>query len=329
MVLAKHSVYHPAMHLSRLLILCFLATFGPPALLPGDQPFPIHFQPDWFANGQFAGFYSAVDEGFYAEAGLDVEIGTFAFGSPFIENVATNKAQFGTIEGYILMNAIAKGQPLVALGAVLQTSPGGYIFLKELGIQTGADLAGKRVGIHAYAEELLPYFIKAAGVDPSTVTAVPVKNDIEKLLSGEIDLLQGYAIDEYLQVKRQTSEEVGFLTFEELGLPMYSMVLYTSRDFADEHTEVVEKFMTATARGWEFALEHPVEAASTLIEAQGESHQPQTELVEQIKAMRPFVKPGGRGILKTNKARWEIMNKRFLEVGLIDKIVEIERLLGN
>ena len=311
----------------RIIIFYFLAVSAVQFSSAEKDTVSIRFQPDWFPNGQFAGFYSAIQQEMYAEDGLDVEIDSFAFGSKFMENVASNRAQFGTIEAYILMNAISAGQPLIALGAVLKSSPGGYVFLEKSNIRSGVDLQGKRVGIHAYAEELLPYFIKKAQIDSKSVTSIVVKNDIEKLLSGEIDLLQGYAIDEYLQVKRASDQAVGFITFEELGLPMYSMILYTNRAFSNKSPEVVEKFMKASAKGWEFALNNPKSAATTLSQLHGNSTSTVSELEEQIIAIKPFVAPPSQEVLRTDRRRWETMNERFLEAGLIDVKIDLDAIL--
>lgn len=287
----------------------------------------IRFQPDWFPNGQFAGFFAAQENAIYADHGLDVEFDTFAFGSKFLDKVAQGEAHFGTSESYILINAVASGKPLVALGAVLKRSPAGYMYLKKSGIQSAKDLSNKTVGVHAYADELLPYFIKKAQIDANTVKSIKVTNDLQQLLSGKVDLMQGYAIDEYLSLQRQTKESTGFLTFEQLGLPMYSMVLYTSRDFAENHPNIVNAFMKATASGWEDALNNPTKSAKFLSKFEYNQTTPIPHIREQIEALRPFIAPPGQEMLKTNRMFWEAMLNHFLESGLIKETITVDDIV--
>ncbi|MEM7674348.1 MAG: ABC transporter substrate-binding protein [Verrucomicrobiota bacterium] len=287
----------------------------------------VSFQPDWFPNGQFAGFFTAQEKALYAEHGLEVQLNTFSFGTEFLDHVANNEAQFGTAEAYILVNAIAEGQPLVALGAVLKKSPAGYLYLKKSGIQSARDFSNKRVGFHAYAEELLPYFLSKAEIDPQSVTPVKVQNDIQMLIRGEIDLLQGYAIDEFLELQRLTTEPAGFITFEALGLPMYSMVIYTSRTFAEENPETIANFMTATGQGWQHALNHPEASAKILSKQAHNTATPLDDLEEQINALRPFILQPDQEILKTDRTFWESMLQSFLESKLIRQPIDLDTLL--
>lgn len=132
----------------------------------------IRFRPDWFPNAQFSGFFWAQVDGLYAEQGLNVVFDEFAFGSDFLGAVASGEAAFGTAEAYILIDAIAKGAPLVAIGTVLAESPAGYIYLADGGIKQPTDLRGKRVGVHNYAERLLPFFAAHAGLAEDTVHGI-------------------------------------------------------------------------------------------------------------------------------------------------------------
>ncbi|MEM9026169.1 MAG: ABC transporter substrate-binding protein [Verrucomicrobiota bacterium] len=307
-----------------LLIILLFGGLSPYQTRALDQ---VSFQPDWFPNGQFAGFFAAQENALYAEHSLKVQLNTFSFGTDFLERVAHNEAQFGTAEAYILVNAIARGQPLVALGAVLKKSPAGYLYLKKSGIYSAKDFSNKRVGIHAYAEELLPYFLRKAKIDARSVTPVKVQNDIQMLIRGEIDLLQGYAIDEFLELQRLTTKPAGFITFEALGLPMYSMVIYTSRTFAEENPETIANFMTATAEGWQHALNHPEDSAKTLSKQAYNKATPLDHLEEQINALRPFILQPDQEILKTDRAFWEGMLHSFLESKLIKQPIDLDTLL--
>jgi ABC-type nitrate/sulfonate/bicarbonate transport system substrate-binding protein len=258
---------------------------------------------------------------------LDFEFSPFEYGTDFIGDVGSGKVTFGTAEAYILMDAVANGADLVALGAVLGKSPAGYIYLKESGIESASDLQGKRVGIHAYTDELFKFFVAEAGLPEGSVAPVKVQHKIETLLDGSVDLHQGYAIDEMLRLQSMTDKPVDTLLFEDLGMPMYSMVIYSSRKFVEANPEVAKAFVAASAIGWERALESP-EIAALIVNGPYASDEVDNAMVStQAKALKSFVMPEGHRTLSMTKAKWAAMQKNYLETGMIKKPIDLDKFL--
>lgn len=301
-------------------------TLSLPTAHAGDG-LSIRFQPDWFPNAQFSGFFWAEMDGLYDRAGLDMTFETFDFGNDFLGAVASGEAAFGTAEAYILMDAIAAGAPLVAIGAVLQESPAGYIYLADGPISGPADMAGRRVGVHAYAEGLLPFFAAQAGLAPEKVTAVKVQHGIEALLEGRVDLHQGYATDEMLRLQGMTERPVDILLFERMGLPMYSMVIYTSRAFLDTHPEVVDAFLTASAEGWARAMHSPEVAALIVNERFPSDDVDDAMVARQARALSRFVIPEAGPILSMTQKKWAAMQRAYLSSGMLAQPVDLTRML--
>ena len=293
----------------------------------GDDAIPIRFQPDWFPNAQFSGFFWAEVDGLYDRAGLDVEFETFAFGNDFLGAVASGAAAFGTAEAYILMDAIAAGAPLVAIGAVLQESPAGYIYLADGPISSPRDMDGRRVGVHAYAEGLLPFFATEAGLTPDQVTPVEVQHGIEALLEGTVDLHQGYATDEMLRLRGMTERPVEILLFEQMGLPMYSMVIYTSRAYLDAHPEAVDAFLAASAEGWARAMRSPEIAALIVNERFASDEVDDAMVAPQARALARFVLPETGPILSMTEEKWAAMQRAYLSSGMLAQPVDLTRML--
>jgi ABC-type nitrate/sulfonate/bicarbonate transport system substrate-binding protein len=278
----------------------------------------LSFQADWINNGQFAGFFWAIEEGLYEEAGLDLEFDKFEFGGGFMERVINGEAQFGTAESYILIDALNKGAPLVVLGAVFHQSPAGYIYLKETDIDSPKDLNGKRVGVHAYADSILPYFIKHNELDADSIESIKVGHDMQVLLDGEVDLHQGYAIDEFIRIQNSTTRQVDIISFETLGLPMYAMLIYTTRSFAEEHPEQVRAFLKASQEGWVAALAHPEKTQVLIGEEFPDERVDTTIIADQIRAMRPYMTQQPTPLLSLSYERWEAMLKALARCGLIE-----------
>ncbi len=285
------------------------------------------FQPDWMPNGQFAGFFVAQESGLFTAEGLAVEIRHFDFGTDFIGAVSRGEAQIGTVEAYILLDAVAKGADLVAVGALLKESPAGYLYLESSGVQEPADLAGKRVGVHVYAEELLPFFLTEAGLSTDAATPVLVEHDVSALLDGRVDLHQGYAIDELLRLQAMTVEPARILLFEELGLPMYSMVIYANRTFFETQPEAVAAFLRASAAGWEAALADPAKTAAVINGPYADDRVDDALMELQVATMAPFIRRDGRVAFSMTRQRWEAMQSAFLRSGMTDRPVDLDRLL--
>ncbi|MEO0508989.1 MAG: ABC transporter substrate-binding protein [Verrucomicrobiota bacterium] len=290
----------------------------------------IRFQPDWFPNGQFAGFFLAAENGYYEEYGFSVDFAGFGFGVDFVEEVVSKRAHFGTIESYIFLDRVAKGEPLVAIGAVLATSPAGYIYLKSSGIEEFADLKGRLLGVHNYAEGLVQLFEKEAGLTFGAVNLKKVEHDLSILLDGQVDAHQGFAIDEMLSLQKKTEEAVDILLFEELGLPMYSMVIYTSRETLAEEPEIVEGFLEATAKGWSKAIDQPEKAAVVISEKHPHPEVKDTILAEQIKMIGDFINlDAANPKMRTELERWESMQKAFIQSGLLAEPVDLNTCVLN
>jgi len=299
-----------------------------PTALAGEAGLAsIRFRPDWFPNAQFSGFFWAQVDGLYAEAGLDVAFDEFAFGSDFLGAVASGEAAFGTAEAYILIDAIAAGAPLVAIGAVLAESPAGYIYLADGAIDGPADLRGRRVGVHNYADRLLPFFATRAGLAPQEVDGVIVQHDMQILLDGKVDLHQGYATDEMLRLAAMTDRPVDILLFERMGLPMYSMVIYTSRDTLERYPERVDAFLAASAEGWTRAMRSPRVAASVVNHEFPSDAVDDAMVARQAEALAPFVIPEEGPVLSMSRAKWAAMQAALLDSGLIERPVDLDAVL--
>lgn len=308
-------------------VLGCLVSLGLGAVRASDPPTPIRFQPDWFPNAQFSGFFWAEVDGLYADRGLDVTFGTFAYGTDLVGGLVSGEVQFATLEAYILMDAVARGAPLVAVGAVLGESPAGYIYLADTGIDAPADLAGRRVGVHAYAETLLPFFVERAGLEPGAVEAVKVGHEIEALLDGTVDLHQGYATDEMLRLDAMTDRPVDILSFERMGLPMYSMVIVTSRAFAADHPGIVDAFLAASAEGWTRAMRSPEVAALVVNERFPSDDVDDAMVAAQAAALAPLVCHEDGPVLSMTRKKWAEMQAAYLSSGMLDRPVDLDTML--
>jgi len=278
----------------------------------------ITFYPDWFAGPEFAGFFVAEAGGYYGAAGLDVQFVPFKFGAKSIEAIAASPGcALGTIEGYIFLQQRARGDDVRALAAVLQESPAGFMSLDSAGITSARDFAGKRIGVHKFADPLYRWFLRRVGVGSDAATMIFVGNDLRLLTRGDVAAMQGYAIEELLRLRQQVGTHARFLSFRELGFDAYSEIITTTAPQLERHRATIQAFLTATQRGWSDVFAHPDEALAALRGRIGPEFD-ETFQRAALEALRPFVCRGDEPPLAPMSAeKWRRMQAACVEMGLL------------
>jgi len=285
---------------------------------------PVVFNQGWFPSAQFAGVYVALDAGLYAAAGLEVTVTPFAYGqdSTALLQRDPDTATLGSIEGYVLLQKLDRGDDLVAFAPMLRESPAGFMTLADSGITSAAEFAGRPVGVHAYADALFYWFCRNAGIAPEAVQLVRVEDDVSELLSGRVDAMQGYASEEYVRLQtRAVPRETRFLSFAALGFASYSEILYTTREQADRHAVVFAAFVTATREGWRRAFAEPeLSVAAVARRAGAETAAERAHLAAALTALRPYVMGSdGQPLPPMAAAKWRRAQQIALEMELISR----------
>lgn len=218
----------------------------------------------WLLNVQAAGYIMALEQGFYDEAGLNVEI---LPGGPNLNStalVASGANTFGTndVNGIILGQN--QGMDLVMVAACFQRHPGGVITLAEDNINEPADLVGKTL---AYNEggpwTLTQAMLAAAGVSLDDIELV-VSPSTELLINGNVDAKTGFTVNEPIAVEL-AGLPTSVMLPSDFGVETYAEVIFTTRAFADANPEIVSAFIEATIRGYEYAYDHQEETIEAVL----------------------------------------------------------------
>lgn len=215
----------------------------------------------WDHQFQFAGYYAAQWQGYYTDAGLDVEIrsGVRADRKIFdvVKELEAGRADFG-IGGAELLIARDQGTPLVVCAAIFQQSATAYYALEELGIQSIADLLNHRVARtpDTLSDIELRAMLLAEGIDPALVPPYPLIVGLEQLLDG--DVIAGYSTDMPYHARR-LGLSLTSLRPSDYAVNFYGDSLFTTRALVKQDPAMVEKFVAASLKGWEYALAHPEE----------------------------------------------------------------------
>ena len=312
-----------------IVALLYLAlVFAAPSARAADR---VVFYPDWFPGPQFAGVYVALDAGYFTAAGLEVEISPFAFGrkTPELIDASPGVGGVGAIEGYIFLQQRAGGAPLMALAAMLQESPAGFMSLEPVRLAGARDFAGRRIGVHKFADPLFRWFVRRAGLPLEQTTMVFTDGDITRLTRGELDAMQGYAPEEFVRLQEATGSRAHFLSFRELGFDSYSEILFTTQAQLARHADRLRRFQTAVLRGWERTLADPA-VAMTATQHRLNAPADARYLTACFTALRPFISPANQSPLAPMSAeKWRRMQDSAVAMGLMARAEPPEKFVAS
>jgi len=221
----------------------------------------IVLQLKWEHQFQFAGYYAALEQGYYQEQGLDVEIReqNLKKNIDIVREVVDNEAYYAVGSSSLLVD-IVNGQPLMLLAAIFEHSPLVLLSHKSSDIRAPRDLNGKRIML---AEDegqsvLLSRLLQADGINYVSVTP-----DFNGFLQGEADTFSAYLGNEPYQLT-QKALPYTIIDPANYGLDAYSDFLYTSQNEYKKHPKRVHDFIEASIRGWKYALAHQKEIAELI-----------------------------------------------------------------
>jgi putative hydroxymethylpyrimidine transport system substrate-binding protein len=233
------------------------------------QPFTLNL--DWYVNPDHAGIYSALDRGFFKEAGLDVQPQVPSDPSAPIKEVAAGRADLAvTYEPEVLL-ARDEGLDVQAVGAIVDQPLTSLISLPKAGIASAANLAGKTVGTAGipYQSDYLQTILQTAGLQSSAANEVNVGlNLLPTLIAGKVDaILGGFRNVEGVDLQ-QRGLDPRIVPVDRLGVPTYDeLVLVARRSTVADHPEAIRSFISALSRGTSYAIAHPQEAANSVLMA--------------------------------------------------------------
>jgi diguanylate cyclase (GGDEF)-like protein len=269
---------------------------------------------------QFAGFYTALEKGYYREAGFAVTIIPGTPGTDPVETVLKGGADFGVASSELVLR-YAKGDPVVVLAAIFQHSPLTLFVRRDAGVNTVRDLAGRKVALASWETEIFAY-LQRERVPVEQLQLVQHDYSVDTLVQGRVDALAGYETDEsyYLQ---QSGERYRQFTPRASGVDFYGDTLFTTRAMVAKHPEWVEAFRAASLRGWKYALAHQ-EEISALIHAKYAPDLPVEKLRFEADRMTPLVRSDLVELGHTHVGRWQHIHDVYRELGLAPGGAEID-----
>ncbi|AXS80327.1 ABC transporter substrate-binding protein [Dechloromonas sp. HYN0024] len=213
----------------------------------------------WFHQFQFAGYYAAKAQGYFADEGLDVEIRPLDTKKTVVDQLVSGHAQYGIGDSGVVAD-YAKGAPIVALAAIFQHDPLVFISRRQSGIISPYEMVGKRLMFDASGSDEGPLraLLSESGLTPDKFTYVQHTYNKEDLASGKVDVMSAYLTDQPFYF-RQRGIPVNIINPQNYGLDFYGDLLITSEQELQANPGRAERFIRASLKGWQYALDHPEE----------------------------------------------------------------------
>ena len=224
----------------------------------------LEMQLDWLPNAQFAGILWAHSAGWYRQAGIDLQILGWEACTNQMDALESERMRVVSTEDNLLIRARATGAAVRAIGAMMQFSGIGWMSLAHAGINSFADLRGRRLGIHRDGEAALELALDSAGMRRSDLEVVEVGYEYANLLSsGEFDAMQCLLMVEPLEME-EAGYRVNTLRGYDMGYKVYSQVIATTDRLLEEEEAMLEDFLQITFAGWRAAFDDPERSAGLI-----------------------------------------------------------------
>ncbi|MBI9088767.1 MAG: transporter substrate-binding domain-containing protein [Desulfobacterium sp.] len=270
----------------------------------------------WKHQFEYAGYYAAKEKGYYAGAGLDVEFREGLPQSTPVTEVLEGRVDFGVWVSSLILERL-NGKPVVMLANYFKHSP--LVIITTPSIRMPSQLRGKRIMGAVEDEEIveISWLLTANGVEKDAIEWIPQTYDPMDIATGKADAMTAYITNQpFVLDKKGVSYNI--LDPANYGADFYGDSLFTSEDQVREHPGRTKKFVEATSRGWEYALNHPDEIIDLILEKYTKKID-REKLVFEAKGTHEMIQPDVFPVGSIDEVRIKRIADKFVDLGMATK----------
>lgn len=256
---------------------------------------------------------AAIKQGYYHQEGLDVSLEKWHPKLNIVEEVASDRVQFGVAYGMAITDYI-KGAPIKLVMSSFQFSP--MVLLTHQPIKKWSDLDGKVLSNfeNLYIRTLMA---RMSGESSAKVTLTSASGNLQDFIDGKVDIYGAYQTNEPYRLQK-LGVPFHILDPKSYGIQGYGDLVITSETFSRLHPDIVKKFKLASIKGWEYALSHQAEIVDYMV-----AHYPviksRDALLDEAQKTAHFVKPGDVPIGSVDPAKLLVSASEAKDIGLISQ----------
>ncbi|GHD44916.1 ABC transporter substrate-binding protein [Mycetocola manganoxydans] len=281
-----------------------------------DELTEVKLQLQWLPQGQFAGYFAALDQGYFEEEGLDVEI--IPSGGDIVPQDALANGDVDYAIAWVpkVLGSIEAGANVTNIAQIFQRSGTLQVSWADSGIESVADFEGKKIGSWGFGNEWEIFAAMAEeGLDSSTVEIITQDFNMNAFLQGDIDAAQAMTYNEYAQLLETVDPDTGELYTEDdfnvisyedtVGAMLQDAIWADSEKLEndEDYQDTTVSFLKAVIKGWIFAAENPEDAAEITL-AEGSGWGPSHELW-MVNETNKLIWPAENGIGFIDQAAFE------------------------
>lgn len=218
---------------------------------PGHAATPLTMQAAWVNDAEFMGYFIAMDQGYYADEGLDL---TYLSGGPDVipeSSIISGKADLALTTPDTTIKAIVdQGAPFKIIGAQYQKNPIGIVSLVESGINEPKDLIGKTLAVPPVNTITVEAMLKLNGIEKDQLRLVPYAYDPTPLIQGEIDASIDFTTNVPYTIEQAGKEATSFLLYDS-GFTIFNDTVVVTEDVLEAKRAELVAWLRASRKGWE------------------------------------------------------------------------------
>lgn len=311
-----------------LIALLLTSCTNPQTSTPAPTAVKVTLPVGYVPNVQFAPLYVAIEKGYFADQGLDVGI-DYSMENDNTVLVGTGNLTFAIVSGEQVMLARAQSLPVVYVAAWYQQYPVGIVAKTSSGIQSVADLKGKKIGLPGlYGASYIGAIalLDSAGLEQSDVTLDSIGyTQVPALIADRDDAVVIYTANEPLQLENQGVDYVLFKTSDAVDLVANGLI--TNEKTIEENPELVQKMVTAMLQGIQYTIDNPDEAFEIckkyVDNLDSESAVQKQVLLNSIEQWKTDT------LGYSNPQAWENMQSIMLQMDLLTQPIDLTKAYTN
>ncbi len=291
----------------------------------------IVLQLKWRHQFQFAGYYAAIEKGFYREEGLQVELRENNPGLDVIEEVMSGNADYG-IGGSELIIYRALGKPIIVVAAIFQKSADVILTKRSSGINTPQAAAAESIMISPKAIDgaaIRAMFMKE-GIKHDSLQYTDHTWTVDDLILDKTKVFTAYITDQPYQLIKK---KIPYFKIkpQDYGVDFYGDSLFTSSNEFEKNPERLAKFCKASLKGWKYALDHTDEVIDLIMEKYSSDQRKleRDHLEFEARETKKLIYADIVAVGHMNPGRWQQIGKTYRQLGFTDTQVDLDKFLYN
>lgn len=293
-----------------------------------QPPIELTVQLNWKHQFQYAGFYAAITQGYYEQAGLKVHLRECQHPDhSFLPELADGKVQFVVSNSDLIYDAL-HDEPIVLVANYFKRSA--LAFLTQADIHSPLDLNGRVIAgtkngtlHHTTLEALLRLFDIHADIRYMQPEA-----QLQAFLSGKVDAITAFTTNEP-QLLAEKNAQYNLLRPELFGIDGLDVNVATSRAFALRHPAIVRKFIDATNRGWQYALQNPADVIDQIMLRWNTQHKSRRALEYESLLTQAHILPHLYPIGSLNQKLLDQVAESYVAAGMADSVLPLQKALWH